>query len=185
MNVYEKLFKVQQQLKAPKNQYNNFGKYYYRNCEDIQEAVKPLLNEVKAILVIGDEHVFEGDRHYIRAVARFIDCESGEMIENPSSAREEESKKGMDGSQITGAASSYARKYALNGLFCIDDSKDADSAASKKELIENFKNEIERTGKSFAYFLGNACVAEVEQMSEEALLEAIKALKHYPDKKVS
>lgn len=182
MNVWEKLFEVQQRLKAPKSQYNAFGKYYYRNCEDIQEAVKPLLKEIKAVLVLGDRHIFEGDRHYIEAVAKFVDCESGEFIENLSSAREEENKKGMDGSQITGAASSYARKYALNGLFCIDDSKDADTATNKKELIEKFKGEIKRTGKSLTYFLGNACVTEVEQMSEESLSEAIKALKSYPDK---
>lgn len=127
MNVYEKLQHVQSGLKAPKSQYNKFGNYYYRNCEDIQEAAKPLLGEVKAALVIGDELVMTGERYYIRATARFVDCESGETVENTAYAREEQEKKGMDVSQVTGSTSSYARKYALNGLFCIDDVKDADS----------------------------------------------------------
>lgn len=139
MNLYEKLQQVQSKLKAPKNQYNKFGGYNYRNCEDIQEAVKPLLQEVKAALVVGDELILIGERYYIKAVAKFIDCESGESVENAAYAREELDKKGMDVSQVTGSTSSYARKYALNGLFCIDDVKDADSqdgnqkAAQKKE----------------------------------------------------
>ena len=127
MNVYEKLQHVQSGLKAPKSQYNKFGNYYYRNCEDIQEAAKPLLQEAKAALVVGDELVMIGDRYYIRATARFVDCESGETVENTAYAREEQEKKGMDVSQVTGSTSSYARKYALNGLFCIDDVKDADN----------------------------------------------------------
>lgn len=127
MNIYEKLLTIQCRLKAPKNQYNSFGNYNYRSCEDIQEGVKPLLEEVKATLVVGDELVLIGDRYYIKATARIIDTENGESIENTSYAREELSKKGMDSSQITGSASSYARKYALNGLFCIDDVKDSDS----------------------------------------------------------
>ena len=127
MNVYEKLQHVQSGLNAPKNQYNKFGSYYYRNCEDIQEAAKPLLREVKAALVVGDELVQIGDRYYIKATARFVDCESSERVENTAYAREEQEKKGMDASQVTGSTSSYARKYALNGLFCIDDVKDADN----------------------------------------------------------
>ncbi|MBS6644030.1 MAG: ERF family protein [Clostridiaceae bacterium] len=127
MNVYEKLQQVQSGLKAPKNQYNKFGDYYYRNCEDIQEAAKPLLKEVKAALVVGDELVLIGDRYYIKATARFVDCESSEVVENSAYAREEQVKKGMDVSQVTGSTSSYARKYALNGLFCIDDVKDTDN----------------------------------------------------------
>lgn len=127
MNIHEKLQRVQSDLKAPKNQYNKFGGYNYRNCEDIQEAVKPLLKAVKAALVVGDELVLIGDRYYIKATARFIDCESGETVENTAYAREEQEKKGMDVSQVTGSTSSYARKYALNGLFCIDDVKDADN----------------------------------------------------------
>lgn len=127
MNLYEKLQYVQSGLKAPKSQYNKFGGYNYRNCEDIQEAAKPLMQEVSAALVVGDELVLIGERYYIKAVARFIDCETGEFVENPAYAREELDKKGMDVSQVTGSTSSYARKYALNGLFCIDDVKDADN----------------------------------------------------------
>lgn len=127
MTIYEKLAKIQSTLKAPKGQYNTFGKYKYRNCEDILEAVKPLLAEVKAVVIIGDELELIGSRFYVKATARFIDCETDAQITNTAYAREEDTKKGMDGSQITGASSSYARKYALNGLFAIDDTKDSDT----------------------------------------------------------
>ena len=131
MNIYEKLLKVQTKLKAPKAQYNDFGKYTYRNAEDILEAVKPLCLEVGAIVVLTDEIVSINDRYYVKATARFIDTSpvngTLSMIDVSSLAREEETKKGMDGSQITGASSSYARKYALNGLFAIDDTKDSDT----------------------------------------------------------
>lgn len=127
MNITEKLVLIQTRLKAPKGQYNNFGKYHYRSCEDILEAVKPLLAEAKAALTVTDRIVQIGDRYYVEATATLRDTESADTISNTASAREDEEKKGMDGSQITGAASSYARKYALNGLFAIDDTKDADS----------------------------------------------------------
>ena len=127
MTIYEKLAKIQSTLKAPKGQYNAFGKYKYRNCEDILEAVKPLLAEVKAVVIIGDDLELIGSRFYVKATARFIDCETDAQITNTAYAREEDTKKGMDGSQITGASSSYARKYALNGLFAIDDTKDSDT----------------------------------------------------------
>ena len=127
MSVYVKLMQVQVELKAPKNQYNSFGKYKYRSCEDIQEAVKPLEAKHKVALFLSDEPVMIGERYYVKAVATFIDLESGESVQNTGYAREEENKKGMDGSQVTGTASSYARKYALNGLFLIDDTKDADT----------------------------------------------------------
>lgn len=125
--ILKKLNKVQTELKAPKSQYNKFGGYNYRNCEDILEAVKPILKEVGAIIVLSDDIVPVGDRYYIKATAKFIDIDNAETVENQALAREEEIKKGMDGSQITGAASSYARKYALNGLLAIDDTKDADT----------------------------------------------------------
>lgn len=127
MTIYEKLAKIQSTLKAPKSQYNSFGKYYYRNCEDILEAVKPLLAEAKATLTIGDELELVGNRYYVKATVRFIDLETDAQVMNTAYAREDDTKKGMDDSQITGASSSYARKYALNGLFCIDDTKDADA----------------------------------------------------------
>ena len=127
MSVYEKLSKVQTELKAPKGQYNNFGKYKYRSCEDILEAVKPLNAKHGVVLTVGDEVVEISNRFYVKATAVFVDIESGEKIINTALAREDDSKKGMYGSQITGTASSYARKYCLNGLYCIDDTKDADT----------------------------------------------------------
>ena len=123
--IHEKLVEIQQKLKAPKGQFNAFGKYKYRSAEDILEAVKPLLGEYKVALTLSDEIANLGARYYIKATARLTDA--GESVEVYGFAREEESKKGMDGSQITGASSSYARKYALNGLFAIDDNKDSDS----------------------------------------------------------
>jgi len=118
------LNKIQQELKAPKNQTNAFGKYKYRSCEDILEAVKPLLGD--AILTISDEIVMLGDRFYVKATVRLRDSKGCDRS-TTAYARESEDKKGMDSAQITGAASSYARKYALNGLFLIDDTKDSDA----------------------------------------------------------
>ena len=120
------LIAIQNELKAPKGQYNSFGKYHYRSCEDILEAVKPLLHKHNATLSITDEVVLIGDRFYVKATATFVSAD-GYTQSVSAYAREELDKKGMDGSQITGASSSYARKYALNGLFLIDDTKDSDS----------------------------------------------------------
>jgi hypothetical protein len=126
---------IQSQLKAPKGQYNTFGKYKYRSCEDILEAVKPLLAEQKCTLTLSDDMVTMGNRVYVKAIATLTN-ESGEKSITTAFAREEETKKGMDGSQITGAASSYARKYALNGLFCIDDTKDSDATNTGEDKAE-------------------------------------------------
>ena len=126
MSVYKKLIEVQTKLKAPKNQYNSFGKYSYRNCEDILEALKPILKEVGATIIISDEVVPVNERYYVKATVKFIDTETGEVVEASANAREEDNKKGMDSSQLTGSTSSYARKYALNGLFAIDDTKGSD-----------------------------------------------------------
>lgn len=136
MKIYEKLLTIQAELKAPKSQYNSFGKYKYRNCEDILEALKPILAKVKATLIISDDIVNMADRFYVKATARLIDTESGEHLETTAYAREEETKKGMDGSQVTGASSSYARKYALNGLFAIDDTKDSDYSPEQKPVAK-------------------------------------------------
>lgn len=127
MSVYEKLIKVQSELKAPKSKYNSFGKYKYRSLEDILEGVKPLLKKNNSTLIITDGMEQVGDRYYLKATATFIDTENGESVSNSALARESADKKGMDDSQITGTASSYARKYALNGLLLIDDTKDADT----------------------------------------------------------
>lgn len=134
--VYEKLLQIQGKLKVPKGQYNEFGKYKYRSCEDILEALKPLLAEVKATVTLNDEIVQVGERIYIKATASFIDIEDKQTITTTAYAREEETKKGMDGSQITGASSSYARKYALNGLFAIDDNKDSDATNNQGDSTD-------------------------------------------------
>lgn len=126
----ERVIAVQSQLKAPKNQRNNFGGYNYRNCEDILEAVKPLLKAEGLYLTITDDIVVLGDRFYVKATATLTDGERS--LSNQAFAREEATKKVMDGSQVTGAASSYARKYALNGLLAIDDTKDADTLNNGK-----------------------------------------------------
>lgn len=158
MTIYEKLLHIQLELKAPKNMYNSFGNFSYRNCEGILDAVKPLLKETKTVLLLTDKVECINARYYVVATALLIDTESGEQVYVTASAREEETKKGMDGSQITGASSSYARKYALNGLFAIDDARDSDTTntygkdSGKKEIkkptkivpVETQTIEIER-----------------------------------------
>lgn len=137
MGIHEKLANIQARLKAPKSQWNPFGKYHYRSCEDILEAAKPLCADTKTVLLLTDEVVQIGERHYVKATATLLDVENpSETISVTAYAREEETKKGMDGSQITGASSSYARKYALNGLFCIDDNKDSDSTNKGDEKFD-------------------------------------------------
>lgn len=126
--IIDRLSEIQKELKAPKGQYNAFGKYNYRSCEDILEAVKPLLGDL--ILTLSDEIVFVGDRYYIKSTARLFDGTN--FVETTAFAREALTKKGMDEAQITGSASSYSRKYALNGMFCIDENKDPD-ATNKHE----------------------------------------------------
>lgn len=129
MTFQEKVVAVQSELKAPKGQYNSFGKYNYRSCEDILEGVKPLLNKYGLYLKISDAVEMIGDRYYIKATATLSDADN--CISTSAYARESLDKKGMDSSQVTGATSSYARKYALNGLLAIDDTKDADSVEDK------------------------------------------------------
>lgn len=127
-NIYQKLVTIQSMLKAPKGQYNSFGKYNYRSCEDILEGLKPILKDIEAVILLTDEIIQIGERYYVKATVTLIDSEAGGSISVSSLAREDDSKKGMDAAQVTGSTSSYARKYALNGLFCIDDTKDSDSA---------------------------------------------------------
>lgn len=127
MNIQEKLTTIQLELKAPKSKRNNFGNYNYRSCEDILEAVKPLLAANMCSLTLDDDVLCIGDRVYVKATATLTDHAEGATISTHAFAREAETKKGMDESQITGTASSYARKYALNGMFAIDDTKDADT----------------------------------------------------------
>lgn len=145
-NVYEKLMNIQNELKAPKSQYNEFGKYHYRSCEDILESLKPVLAKHQAAVTISDEIVLIGDRYYVKATAALIDIEKGDKVEVSAYAREDVQKKGMDVSQLTGSTSSYARKYALNGLFAIDDTKDSD--ATNKHGQEKKKNTQKQADES-------------------------------------
>ncbi len=133
-NINQALVDIQSRLKAPKNQNNNFGHYRYRSAEDILEAVKPLLKENGCSLTINDEIIQIGNRIYVKSTAELNN--GAEKVSTTAFAREEDQKKGMDASQVTGAASSYARKYALNGLFCIDDTKDADTLNNSAEYAK-------------------------------------------------
>lgn len=165
-NIYSKLSIIQSDLKVPKNQYNKFGDYSYRNCEDILEALKPILKETGTVITLSDEIELLGNRYYIKATATLTDIDSKESVSNSAFAREDEARKKMDGSQLTGSASSYARKYALNGLLAIDDTRDSDflnnSAQSlsepqrgtqnnnnipQNENLEKYRNEIANTLK--------------------------------------
>lgn len=199
-SVTQKLLYVQQNLKAPKGQYNKFGDYHYRSCEDIQEALKPLLNRVKAVLLLNDELIQAGERFYIKAVAVFQDAESSEKISNAAYARECESRPKMDAAQITGSCSSYARKYALNGLFCIDDAKDPDmmnNEASgrqqnperqqdmrrqqlsekpyglKAEYQEKLRKEAERTGTDLQKVCERYKVKQIAYLTDEQYMRAM------------
>ena len=192
MNIYEKLLKVQVELKAPKGQYNSFGKYKYRSCEDILEALKPVLDKFKLTLFIKDDVIEVNTRNYVKATIVLVNIEKpDEIIETSALAREEETKKGMDGSQITGASSSYARKYALNGMFMIDDTKDSDSTnthgkdKTEQEKVQEFLNsrdgmieklkenlssdKLKRTLEAFK-------VEELWQMTDEQLKEACQKI---------
>jgi essential recombination function protein len=198
MNIYEKLLNVQTELKAPKGQFNAFGKYKYRSCEDILEALKPVLNKYKLTFFINDEIVEVNNRNYVKATITIINIEKpDEQIQTSALAREEETKKGMDGSQITGASSSYARKYALNGMFMIDDTKDSDSTnthgkdKTEQEKVQDFLNSrngmIEKLseyvkGDKLERMLKNYGVNELFEMKDEQLKDACKKIF---DKKVS
>ena len=192
MNIYEKLLNVHTELKAPKGQFNAFGKYKYRSCEDILEALKPVLNKYKLTFFINDEIVEVNNRNYVKATITIINIEKpDEQIQTSALAREEETKKGMDGSQITGASSSYARKYALNGMFMIDDTKDSDSTnthgkdKTEQEKVKDFLNSrngmIERLseyvkGDKLERMLKNYGVNELFEMKDEQLKDACKKI---------
>jgi len=181
MNVYEKLQHVQANLNVPKQQYNKFGQYYYRSCEEIQNAAKPLLEKVKAALIVDDDIVLIGDRYYVMATATFIDCESGETVKNSAYAREEFEKKGMDASQLTGSTSSYARKYALNGLFSIDDSKDADSKGRiSEDQFNGIVEELRRTGVGAKNLGKEYGITDIHDMTTDQYESAMKVLNKKP-----
>ena len=186
MNIFEKLTAIQVELKAPKGNYNSFGKYNYRSCEDSLESLKPLLAKHKATLKITDYIEQIGDRYYIGAVVEFFDMEKPDVapITGRAYAREVETKTGMDGSQITGTASSYARKYALNGLFLIDDTKDADtdeyanqtsgksSAKDAKAKASNKKEQADTV--DFNDLINEGQVATIEMLLNKAQISVEK-----------
>lgn len=159
--IFNELVFIQAHLKAPKNQRNTFSNYNYRSCEDIMEALKPLLNETCCTLVISDDIVQVANRIYVKATAT-LETPSGKVYSNSAFARETDSKKGMDESQVTGSASSYARKYALNGLFCIDDNKDPDS-------MNNTNNTVIKKGQG--------SLKKEDSKEQEALHEAFLMIK--------
>lgn len=179
MTVFEKLAVIQQELIAPKNQYNSFGKYNYRSCEDILEGLKPCLKKVNAAVTVSDELVQIGDRYYIKATATLHDAESGESVSNTAYAREDEGKKGMDVSQVTGATSSYARKYALNGLFCIDDVKDADTRDNRQNEAEEQKKAEAEQKKIENSVIPEVKVKVLEARCEKEGVDVNKILKLY------
>ena len=135
INIREKLRMIQMELKAPKGQTNSFGRYKYRSTEDILEAVKPVAHKYNCAIVVSDEMIQLGDRFYIKSTCALVDTNTDQMLNSFAYARESATKKGMDDSQITGSASSYARKYAMNGLFAIDDTKDADATNTHDKQI--------------------------------------------------
>ena len=194
--MLNKLCEMQSELKAPKNRFNSFGKYSYRSCEDILEAVKPLLKAKGCVLTVSDEIISLDGRFYVKATATITDVESKEAIRVNGYAREADDKKGQDQSQITGTASSYARKYALNGLFCIDDNKDADTdeyqhekksreakakpaskpAKSRAELEDEIKQLCLEKGKTIADVCNIAKVSSLADMNDERLQACIEWL---------
>lgn len=185
MNIYEKLSAIQTELKAPKGQYNSFGKYRYRSCEDILEALKPILAKYKCALTLNDTISTYGNesqpRFYVLAIATLYDCESEnagtvKTITNCAYAREDDSKKGMDGSQITGTASSYARKYALNGLFLIDDTKDADTDEFHEATTGEKKEERKATPGQVKVLSQRYTGANLEKLLEVNHIKSIDEL---------
>lgn len=172
MTLHEKLLNIQIELKAPKSQYNAFGKYNYRNCEDILEAVKPHCAKQKVVLLLSDDIVNIGERFYVKATASLFDIDDpNQVIRVCAFAREDDEKKGMDGSQVTGSSSSYARKYALNGLFDIDDTKDADAKGK-------------RGGKGNTNKAANTSDNNDAPVSDEQLVKAIEKVRTEVNKRV-
>ena len=173
--LVQSLAVIQQNLKAPKGQDNTFGKYKYRNCEDILEAVKPLLG--KLALFINDDIVLVGDRYYVKATVTLTDGEAS--IHNTAYARESLSKKGMDDSQVTGSTSSYARKYAMNGMFCIDDTKDADNFDNSKQQTAKPAIDIAAVAKQCGWTNQQVCESFPTPLQSIKEIEDLEACAAY------
>lgn len=166
-DFYKKMIKVQATLNAPKGQFNSFGKYHYRSCEDIMGALKPLLAAEGLFQSVSDEIVMIGDRHYVKATVTVTDGQTS--VTNSALAREDRDKKGMDGAQVTGAASSYARKYALNGMWNIDDSKDADTNEFRDQQARQAKNEVKQQAKPSLSAIEGQTLTAVNQWANEGM----------------
>lgn len=175
--IRDKLMQIQTKIKAPKNLYNSFGKYSYRNAEGICEAIKPFLADLSCSLVLEDEIVEVGGRIYVKATATLMDNE-GDSISVSAFARESFEKKGMDDSQITGAASSYARKYALNGLFLLDDTKDADS---EEYHVQQTKADVPKTNEEAKDKCSDKQVKFIETLISKKGMNKDEILSKYKD----
>lgn len=194
LKVYQKLAQIQEELFVPKGNKNDFGGYTYRSCEDILKAVKPICNKYKCVIKLDSNVISLENRVYIQATAKLFDYEGGGLLVSTASARETESKKGMDEAQISGAALSYARKYALAGLFCIDNEKDADATnkhgkdeeethdtVSAQQLNAIYK-ELDRTGISENKILDFIKKKHLEEATQADYLQIMKKLNVTPDK---
>ena len=180
MSIYEKLSHIQNEIKVPKNLYNKFGNYYYRNAETIFDTVKPVCMKHRTTLVVSDEIVNVDGRFYVKGIATLCDWDSDKEVMNVAYAREEEAKKGMDASQVTGSCSSYARKYALNGLFNLDDNKDSDSPEQREEMEArakaNVKN-VENKKEKAEVLATESQLKMIHELGNEERIEGLK--KHY------
>lgn len=192
MNIYAKLLKIQTTLKANKSKFSSFGNYSYRSCEDILEALKPHLAELNAIILLDDTVEEISGRHYIKSTARLVDCDKGETVEATAYAREPLEKPKMSPEQATGSASSYARKYALQGLLALDDNKDADSLrdiegrakkseatkkvafTKNKELIELFEAQDNEKKKKILEWAGVDNIASAQDGIKEKIYKKLK-----------
>ena len=178
----KELLMIQMELKAPKDKYNSFGKYHYRSCESILEAVKPLAAEQNCVLLLNDEIVMIGERYYVKSTATLVNLD-GKSVSASALAREQDSKTGMDASQLTGSTSSYARKYALNGLFCIDDTKDADDMDDTSEGFAPAPPQDDRPWMTEAQL--KSCLARIsagELDTLEKAKEKMRMKKEYREK---
>jgi hypothetical protein len=186
MNIYEKLMNIQNELKAPKNLVNKFGGFNYRSCEDILEALKPLLKKYRCTLKISDEIVNIGNKNYVQSTARLIDLDSENSVDNVAYAREAEEKKGMSEEMLTGSCSSYCRKYCLNGLFLIDDTEDPDSGNVEEQqsdhlkLMQEFNELADETGlnrEALYEKLGVKSNGEIPSKKLQELIDSMKKKK--------
>lgn len=183
MNIYEKLMNIQNELKAPKNLVNKFGGFNYRSCEDILEALKPLLKKYRCTLKISDEIVNIGNKNYVQSTARLIDLDSENSVDNVAYAREAEEKKGMSEEMLTGSCSSYCRKYCLNGLFLIDDTEDPDSGNVEEQqsdhlkLMQEFNDLADETGLNREALYEKLGVKSNGEIPSKKLQELIDSMK--------